>query len=41
MTRRTPVGLLRDYKFSVALFRSRDWLAARRRAVATRRACWL
>lgn len=41
MTRRSTAGLLRDYKFTVALFRSRDWRAARKRAVATRRACWL
>lgn len=37
--KRTPAGLLRDYRAS--LFRSRDWRAARKRAVATRRACWL
>lgn len=41
MTRRSTAGLLRDYRAMVALFRSRDWLAARRRAVAVRRACWL
>lgn len=41
MTRRNKAGLMRDYRAMVALFRSRDWLAARRRAVKSRREAWL
>lgn len=48
MKRSTP-GLARDYRAMVAFYGSdklsmlhhRYWLAARRRAVATRRAAWL